>query len=766
MAERDMTGEERPERLGVPADMAGSDPAGPDLDGSDPADPDASAGLARRRAESPRIGRFGFEGFAADLAGLAGGAGDLANLPPWSVRDDSAGDRPDRDPVALAAWRRVAERRRLRAGVEPVGAGMEVVDDIPAADVPHVVRAEVVGELADDDRVVQSAWTEGAGHHMAGDRAEVPVDEDAVESVTEASVDHDDAEPSDGFVNEIRPDEVPAEPPPDRPADQEPAEPTAPSASTSEGRPEGGLPPARGPGAPAARGGRDPRPGTPPTARPDQGGRHEVLLSLAGRIDDDALSSVRELVAVEDDAAAAELLGGCLLAAGAGVTAREHAVLGRWFAASRVDPELVDVLPRDPEADRREEHRFTPDPPASARAPGSSRDAGEAVARAAARLPGVQRVRQCWRTTPAGSAPGPVPHRVVLVETHSADDCEHVAHHVAHAARELGAVSVEVFAAGAELPAYHRAAVRVARPLGAAAPSASSSVSETAPLGPPVGAPRPAQGPPPRRADDEVPPFGVPVSAASAGPPSFLTVTGPDDADARPSAEPVPEERSGEEQYRIVAAAGPDPLEREPDREPTPESTPRVRRPGVRRPGVRRPESSRRGPVRARDGRPRGARTGRFRPGDDRGAHRGPVAHPAARRDPLRRAPTLLVGRDVSRGQLRARSRGPGRRRRLVGDRRSDAGRTVGRSGRRHRRVPRRRRPGDPAHRRRRARHERRRPARRGRGGARPACPAQPQRDRGVRGARRRHPRPARRHRRAPTATTTGPSAPTPPGTR
>ena len=157
-----------------------------------------------------------------------------------------------------------------------------------------------------------------------------------------------------------------------------------------------------------------------------------------------------------------------------------------------------------------------------------------------------------------------MPHRVVLVETHSADDCEHVAHHVAHAARELGAVSVEVFAAGAELPAYHRAAVRVARPLGAAAPSASSSVSETAPLGPPVGAPRPAQGPPPRRADDEVPPFGVPVSAASAGPPSFLTVTGPDDADARPSAEPVPEERSGEEQYRIVAAAGPDPLEREP----------------------------------------------------------------------------------------------------------------------------------------------------------------------------------------------------------
>ena len=121
-------------------------------------------------------------------------------------------------------------------------------------------------------------------------------------------------------------------------------------------------------------------------------------------------------------------------------------------------------------------------------------------------------------------------------------------------------------------------------------------MSETAPLGPPVAAPRPAPGPPPLRADDEVPPFGVPVSAASAGPPSFLTVTGPDDADERPSAEPIPEERSGDEQYRIVAAAGPDPLEREPARTHDVDG----RRPGVRRPGTR-------GPVRARDGRSRGA---------------------------------------------------------------------------------------------------------------------------------------------------------------
>ncbi|HWN27560.1 MAG TPA: hypothetical protein VNP37_11400, partial [Actinomycetospora sp.] len=490
MAERDMTGEDRPDRVGVPDET----------------------GLVRRRGDHPRIGRLGFEGFGEDLGGLAGGGGDLANLPPWSVRDDAT-DRPDRDPVALAAWRRVAERRRQRASAasgEPVEPAVEPTPAPPAepVDEPAPVEVEIEAPEAPEAPVVDDD----------------PVSEDPVEAESEA---------------EVEPDPRPAAPAPEaRDPQPEPSE--RPSA------------------APAARGGSDPRPGTPP--RPDTGGRHEVLLSLAGRIDDDALTSVRELVAVEDDAAAAELLGGSLLAAGVGVTPREHAVLGRWFASSRVDPELVDALPRDLEADRRDEHRFAADPPAGAATAG----AGDVVARAAARLPGVARVRQSWRTTPAGAAPGPVPHRVVLVETHSADDCEHVAHHVAHAARELGAVSVEVFAAGAELPAYHRAAVRAARPLGAgpvgtATPwtSAASDRAEGRVAEPRPTEPRPAEpvAPSRRTGDDEVPSFGVPGPVAPSRP-ADTDARRPEDVVRAASVEPV------EEEYRTVAAAGRDPLER------------------------------------------------------------------------------------------------------------------------------------------------------------------------------------------------------------
>ncbi|MDF2977110.1 MAG: hypothetical protein K0S40_1838 [Actinomycetospora sp.] len=466
MAERDMTGEDRPDRPDVPDE----------------------AGLLRRRGDHPRVGRLGFEGFGEDLGGLAGGGGDLANLPPWSVRDDAA-ERPDRDPVALAAWRRVAERRRLRASAASGAPAEPVVEPKPTPPAEPVDEPVEIGAPAEDPPEVE-------------------------------------AEP------EVEPEPEPVAPVPGA-------------------RDPWSEPPERPSGAPAARGEADPRPGTPP--RPDTGGRHEVLLSLAGRIDDDALTSVRELVAVEDDAAAAELLGGSLLAGGVGVTPREHALLGRWFASSRVDPELVDALPRDPEADRRDEHRFAADPPAGAATAG----AGDVVARAAARLPGVARVRQSWRTTPAGTAPGPVPHRVVLVETHSADDCEHVAHHVAHAARELGAVSVEVFAAGAELPAYHRAAVRAARPLGAG-PVGSTSTPWTSAasdraerrVAEPRLEPRPTEptAPSRRAGDDDVPPFGVPGPVAPSRPAEDVA--------------PVEPLEPAEEEYRTVAAAGRDPLER------------------------------------------------------------------------------------------------------------------------------------------------------------------------------------------------------------
>ncbi|MDD7941734.1 hypothetical protein PHK61_25265 [Actinomycetospora lutea] len=560
MAERDMTGEDRPE-------------------------------LERRRAEDPpRIGRFGFGeiGELGELDGLAGGRGDLANLPPWSVRDERAGaERPDRDPVALAAWRRVAERRRQRAAAvapelagpvdEPGGGEADPAPD-PAAvpEAPKSQRLLAEQALAALERAAREDQAPDDEPIAAAPAPEEPDEPDEPEAPDEPEVPDGAAEPAE---------DAPEPPVASEDPSDEGLEPWLGSGPVdAEARDDRTGPPGRPGGPPGARGGHDPRPGGGPS---EPGGRHEVLLSLAGRIDDDALTSVRELVAVEDEAAAAELLGGCLLAAGAGVTAREHAVLGRWFAASRVDPELVDALPRDPEADRRDEHRFTADPPSGAAAAGG---AGEAVARAAARLPGVQRVHQCWRTTPAGTAPGPVPHRVVLVETRSADDCEHVAHHVAHAARGHGAVSVEVFAAGAELPAYHRAAVRAARPLETGPPSGETTLvrpsgPSTRPAAPassafatggsasPLRPRRPDPAPTWRRGAEEVPPFGAPAGeevppfgvatpTAPAGEPDDA-VTGPAELTApaeltelAESVEPV------EEEYRTVAAAGRDPLER------------------------------------------------------------------------------------------------------------------------------------------------------------------------------------------------------------
>ncbi len=252
--------------------------------------------------------------------------------------------------------------------------------------------------------------------------------------------------------------------------------------------------PARRPTTPAARRPAPPAtPAAPPTTRseagparvepgdgpPSAGRLHDVLLGLAGRLDDDALTSVREMVAAEDDAEAAELLGGCLLAGGVGLTGDERAVLRPWFAAARVDAELLGLLPADSGALERSVHRFV--------ATAADRAPGVPLARAARRLTGVVAVRESWRVTPAGSAPGPVPHRVVLVETVGPDDCDHVVHHLAHAARALDDTSVEVFATGAGLPAYHRDALAAARPLVADEALARAAAS---PVAQPTPAPR------------------------------------------------------------------------------------------------------------------------------------------------------------------------------------------------------------------------------------------------------------------------------------
>jgi hypothetical protein len=362
--------------------------------------------------------------------------------------------------VALAAWRRVAEQRRRAVDGDLPVVGSD--NDAP-------VVADLVGPaaIADPGPVVAAEPT----------RPAAPVAEPVLAAET----------PPPAPVAEPLPaaDTTPPTPEPEPVVAAEPTRPAAGVPVVRDGAADSG-----GPRAGDTHAGSESHAGpeAPLPSRaghgdgPPSGGRlHDVLLGLAGRLDDDALTSVREMVAAEDDAEAAELLGGCLLAGGVGLTPGERSVLRPWFTAARVDPDLLALLPADSGALSRSVHRFAPT--AADRVPGLP------LARAARRLPGVVAVRESWRVTPAGSAPGPVPHRVVLVETAGPDDCDHVVHHLAHAARSLDDTSVEVFPSGAALPAYHREALAAARPLVADGAVAGPSVT-TAPA-PPAERPAP-----------------------------------------------------------------------------------------------------------------------------------------------------------------------------------------------------------------------------------------------------------------------------------
>ena len=382
----------------------------------------------------------------------------------------------DRDPVALAAWRRVAAQRGRRVAWGPATESPEETDDPERLD-PSTVEVPAPG-------------TGGSGSPASP--AGLPSTASRLPSVGTGS--------------------RPTRPP----------------------RPDGPY------GAPPEHGGR-----------PSAGNLHDVLLGLAGRIDDDALSSVRELVAVEDDAGAAELLSGCLLADAVAVSAAERAVLEPWFSVTRVDAELLELLPLDDAARERPRHRFVADAHRDDHSadPGRAAASVDAVARAAARLPGVVSMAQCWRITPAGSSSGPLPHRVLLVATDTGVDGEHVAHHVAYAARDLGSVSVEVLGVGADLPAYHRAALEAATPLLGTAPlpaagttppaaeGAGDSVSEAdmllaeLPYGGDVPADAPSESPGPDPDPDPDPDPAPPESDAH--PSTAAPLLDPDEAAAR-----------------------------------------------------------------------------------------------------------------------------------------------------------------------------------------------------------------------------------------
>ncbi|GAB3000036.1 hypothetical protein GCM10017788_49110 [Amycolatopsis acidiphila] len=177
---------------------------------------------------------------------------------------------------------------------------------------------------------------------------------------------------------------------------------------------------------------------------------HNLLLALAGRLDDSALSEARELTARARLDEAAELTTGALIAGRLPVRESEQHELGLVLELSRSDATLADHLTvNDAEADNGVLHHFTGDNQ-------PERGIADALDRTLQVLPDLRSVHAVWRNTPAGSVPGPLPQRVVLVEIGPEGNPPAAAYRVDAALRRAGIRSVvEVSGPGADRTRYH-----------------------------------------------------------------------------------------------------------------------------------------------------------------------------------------------------------------------------------------------------------------------------------------------------------------------
>lgn len=189
---------------------------------------------------------------------------------------------------------------------------------------------------------------------------------------------------------------------------------------------------------------------------------HDFLLACAGRIDDDALTDARELLAMAELDRAVELVAASLVAGRIRLTADERDELLDLVAAVRSAPALVDRIVVDDTAPL-PRHRFTT---GAMDDPAPESGVLEAASRVIEVLPDIRSLSCVWRTTPAGSPAGPVPQRIVLVETGPDGFAPSTAYRVEHALRRAGIrAAVEVVQVGSDLSDYHGDALAVARRL-------------------------------------------------------------------------------------------------------------------------------------------------------------------------------------------------------------------------------------------------------------------------------------------------------------
>jgi hypothetical protein len=198
---------------------------------------------------------------------------------------------------------------------------------------------------------------------------------------------------------------------------------------------------------------------------------HELLLRLAGRVDDDLLADARELVAVGEDGHALELVTAALAADGTPLPPAVRDELVSAAAAARIDLDADAALaPAGPDTTA---HRFSATAHADVPVVAAARELPE-------RLRDGVRLRLTWRQTPAGPAPTPLPQPVLLVETPSdGRPGEVLAYQVGAAMARSGVhVAVEVLTSGRPLTSYHAAALRDSTPLSGDAPPRPASPPE------------------------------------------------------------------------------------------------------------------------------------------------------------------------------------------------------------------------------------------------------------------------------------------------
>ncbi|KDN16347.1 hypothetical protein [Amycolatopsis rifamycinica] len=207
---------------------------------------------------------------------------------------------------------------------------------------------------------------------------------------------------------------------------------------------------------------------------------HNLLLALAGRIDDSALTEARELIARAHIDEAVELTTGTLIAGRIPVSSAEQRELALVLEMSRSDATLANDLLVD-ETEPVNTHRFTGE-----NAPEFG--IAEALDRTLQVLPDVRSVHAVWRNTPAGSVPGALPQRVVLVELGPDGNPPAVAFRVDTALRRAGIHSVvEVSGPGVAHSEYHQAASAAASPAWVTGSTTSSSSSyRSEPVKPPA----------------------------------------------------------------------------------------------------------------------------------------------------------------------------------------------------------------------------------------------------------------------------------------